>query len=542
MFHFKRASLFWLSCWSVAAVAIAALFWAGTRLGNLNQDEGWYLISALRVNQGAWPFRDFAFTQGPVFPFIYGLFFGIVRRWGVLGGRLLTGAFGLLSLGLAALLAARCSPRGWKRFAALCGLVLGGVNLYQAYFFCVVKTYSLAALLLLGALLALSFATHGRRRTAWAFLAGMLMAAATATRLSAGAALAVTGLYLLLSNPRDYTRGIAFGLGGAAGLALLTGPFLLTAPHAVRFGLLAYHAQRTPGSPSELLLFKAGFLLRTLQAYAGLAITFLIWAVARISLRPANHLPSETPAHAFGPGLPASIVATITLVHFATPFPYDDYQAFIMPLAAAALAAATAGLLARHAADENRPSARAVCASLLATMLLLAAASPLPQEWTILRRDRIWWIMKNEPDLVLLQRWGAWLRARTPAGGTLLTQDAYLAIEAGLDVPRGLEMGPFSYYPDATDEEAARMGGVLNREGMKRLLAAADSPYAAFSGYGLAIRNPSVTPLAVEEQDELWSIVHANYDISEEVPDFGQGNSILRIFCERMLEESARQR
>ena len=60
--------------------AFAALF------GNLNQDEGWYLYAAQRVAEGAMPYRDFFFTQGPVMPYVYGALEQVWAPMGVLGG------------------------------------------------------------------------------------------------------------------------------------------------------------------------------------------------------------------------------------------------------------------------------------------------------------------------------------------------------------------------------------------------------------------------------------------------------------------------
>ncbi|HPB11670.1 MAG TPA: hypothetical protein PLT74_10450, partial [Kiritimatiellia bacterium] len=63
----------WLAAFCVAAASLA-LYAAAVWFGNLNQDEGWYLYAARAVADGRLTYRDFFFTQGPVMPYLYGLF------------------------------------------------------------------------------------------------------------------------------------------------------------------------------------------------------------------------------------------------------------------------------------------------------------------------------------------------------------------------------------------------------------------------------------------------------------------------------------
>ncbi len=40
--------------------------------GRLNADEGWYIYASRMVYDGYIPYRDFAFTQMPLLPYVYG--------------------------------------------------------------------------------------------------------------------------------------------------------------------------------------------------------------------------------------------------------------------------------------------------------------------------------------------------------------------------------------------------------------------------------------------------------------------------------------
>jgi hypothetical protein len=565
----KRAT--WVSI-TVLAVGLSILLGAANLfLGSLNQDEGWYLYAAKQITEGKVLYRDFMFTQGPALPYIYGVLFPVIEKFGVAGGRLITLLFGLAASGCAAWLAARSvSSRHWKA-AALCAFILTGVNVYQSYFTVIVKTYALCAFFLTAGFVALSY-TGGRRGGSAAFWGGFLLALAACTRLSAGIALPAAGLWLLWNRAKVYPDGqtsargqesevrsqnfrfqvssfkflpawLAFGLGG--GLILLTGlgSFFLLAPENTEFALFGYHAGRSPGSLTQLIALKAGFISRSVQAYfvfaAGLLLTFALqrlhWPVRErgvegmmLDSRP-NLIALLREANAERSPFARSFIsllwfsgALITLVHFLAPFPYDDYQVIVYPLLVSALSAT----LVTHCPE--RQQLRAV----FAVLVICAAAafsSPINQEWLIRGRDRIWWKFKEMPDLPALQKAGAELHAKLGDDGLLLTQDTYLAIEAGARVPHGMEMGPFSYYPDMPREQAEKLN-LMNREMLIETLSQARAPVAAFSGYGLTIRSPEIEELSSSDWKLLRAALETGYKKTGEVPNFGQAYTTLEIF------------
>jgi hypothetical protein len=63
--------------WSIAIWGGIALYLVFSLvylfLGQANADEGWYLYASKLVYQGNLPYRDFAYTQMPLLPYIYGL-------------------------------------------------------------------------------------------------------------------------------------------------------------------------------------------------------------------------------------------------------------------------------------------------------------------------------------------------------------------------------------------------------------------------------------------------------------------------------------
>jgi len=500
---------------AVLAMALA-LYAANVWFGLLNQDEGWYLYAALETTRGHLPYRDFFFTQGPVLPVVYGWLAPLWSPFGVAGGRILTALLGLAGGVLAALLAARAVGRERRMAAGILAFAFTAANVYHSYFTAIPKTYALAACLLLGGYLVLTAADRPVR-AGWAAVAGLLLAGAAGARLSLGALLAVTGLWLLWQRRNLGWAWFWFGLGGAAGLALVYGHSLLSAREQFLFAN-SFHAAREGGRD---VLFLAGSVSRCIRGYLPLALFAAALAAWRL-WSPRGVAPATEQAGPRWTTLWYASFATVFAVQLLSPYPYDDYQVPVMPLLAAAVAAgavhATPALL--------RPALVWVA---VAGAALAAISSPINQDWFMLRQDRFWVVKRTSSDLAKLQQAGRMIRENSPAGRPLLTQDIYLAVEARRRVPAGFEMGPFGYFPDL-DDAAASQCHVLNRAGLLRALRHADAPLAAFSGYALAIGAPAMRELPADAQAELWQAVADRYDLIETIPDFGQGATRLGVW------------
>jgi len=533
---------------------IGVLYLANALHGNLNQDEGWYLLAARSVSEGQMPYRDFAFTQAPVLPYVYSLLSGVIREYGVLGGRLITQAFGGLAILFSVLLAARLASPGARRNAALTCLILVGINVYQSYFFTIVKTYSLcSAFFMLGLFLLACSGRNTTRPTAWLpsgivpFFAGLCLAFAAGTRISAGLAMPIAGLFLLFNFKRSGHRPwLFFGFGGALGLALVFLPLFLAAPEAMKFGIIEYHHGRVA---ENLLTLKAGFISRVTQAYL-LALAVLGILILLKLPKPARTLPATSPKGlAFALWL---ILAAITGLHLSAAFPYDDYQVFLFPLLGALIASSLMSALTINPSAEQalavpspedptpqtsaakKPKPRLMPGLGMIQLLFLALAtatafsSQTNQDWFVEARDRIWWKMKPQSDVKTLQEVGDWIQSESEPGDLLLTQDAYLAIEADRPVPSGLEMGPFSYYPEMANEQAELLH-LHNKTSLQALIQTTTAPIAALSGYSFTIACPQVEELASEHQQALQAELEKRYRLDHEKTSFGQGHTTLRI-------------
>ena len=525
-------------CIGVAATLVtgAALVLYGFAVwfGNLNQDEGWYLYAARSVAEGRLPYRDFFFTQGPVLPYVYGLMSRLWLPYGVLGGRVVTAFLGLSGCVLAAGLARRAVPSQRAAEAGIMAFALTACNLYHVYFTTIPKTYALASCLLLGGYLILSLCLSRRKKTRsrmscmWALPAGMLVAFAAGTRLSLGALLPVTVVGLLVTYRKTGAAFFWFALGGGVGLALAYGPSLLASREQYIFSQ-TFHVARG----GRDLFFMVGSLARTVRAYLPVVLLGAALVIFRLfrGYGATAHGAQEEPSGIVycgkvWPALWSAAFLSVFVAQLFTPFPYDDYQVPIMGL----LAAAVAGWAANSTSSGSLRGC--ICLFSVVISLLTTFASPLTQEWFVFRQDRFWVVRKNRSDLALLRMTARDVRALAETDEVLLTQDTYLAVEAGMRVPEGLEMGPFSYFPGLSDEEAARFH-VMNKNRLVALLESSPARVAAYSGYGLSIRSPVMDEVPQKDRQQFLSLLGRNYDRVQEVADFGQNSTPLQIMRRR---------
>ncbi len=496
----------------LAALAFAVLACAAVWFGGLNQDEGWYLYAARLVDGGKMPYRDFAYTQGPLLPLVYSKFCFVWERWGLLGARVFTALLGLVGLVFAAGLARLAAPSSRKGLAGVLAFAFLGCNLYHIYYLSIPKTYALASLCL-----SAGFYLYGIgavkckgafARGAMFFAAGLAMAFAAGARISAGAALGAAGLALLFACRRYSLGFVWFGLGGALGLAAIYAPcVMLPGFHDA----IAYHTARGGGGFNAL--YALGSLSRLVRWYAPV---FVFGALAIFRTQSSADVVREgsaADAQDAGEGARrflanAAGIAFLAVfaVQMLAPFPYEDYQVPVMALAAAWCAAKTA---ATAQAAPRRIALLALCMVFAGSF-----GSPLLQDWTTNGYDRFWPLMKKKTELRQLQDAAKLIEAIDPGGKTLFTQDLYLAIETNRSVPHGLEMGPFS---------------ILDEDGWKKLVASRPCEIAALSGYTFAIEPPVCNERPIERQLELWGLLKDGYRLVFKEDAFGQHATPLLI-------------
>lgn len=510
----------WRFLWLAAGSAAVLLSLANVIFGNLNQDEGWYLLAAVNSACGKAVYRDFMFTQGSVMPSLYGFFLPVWYPYGVLGGRILTAVIGLSASALAALTAYRMAPRKFAMHSAFLAFIMIACSPAHSYFTSIPKTYALAALFFIAGFtpLADSSAFNTRKINVSAAVSGIFLALAACVRISLGAAVAVMGIHLLLKHRNREWRfaWLFFGAAAFAVLFIFIGIPALRYPEQFAFAQ-SYHAGRTVPGLLQWLVLRAGFASLVARAYPLLCTTAAVLCIFGVRAGERKIFNSEGRAALIS-------FLLVTAVHALAPFPYDDYQTPAMPL----LAAVAASALFRIADSRGIFFGTRFPASALVCAGIFALASPLLMDWVAVRQDRFWFEMKKKPDVLMLKDAAREIRGLMPSGGTLFTQDAYLAVEAKCGVPSGMEMGPFCIFPWISDDTARRMH-VHTPDTLNELLSKTDSPVCALSGYSFAVSCPSTEKLPNATRKRLFDSVSDKYEIQNAIRDFGQGHTVLTI-------------
>ena len=283
-----RAGRPWLRLLLLAWAAAAALAAVNVWFGPLNQDEGWYLLAARNLSRGMMPYRDFLYTQGPVLPWVYGVFADVWSPGGVLGGRIFTAVLGFaaaFNFSVVACLLARLRGRAAAAPAGFLAFVLIALSPDWSYFTAIPKTYALGAFLLSCGFVLLTPALWldrprvflGREHPA---AAGACFAFAAATRATLCLAAVPVWIALIVLARRDRARRLDwlwFALGCAVALALEYAPFLALCPDNFLFSQ-TYHAARASAPFGQWLVLRAGFVCFLAQGYPALIAAAAILA------------------------------------------------------------------------------------------------------------------------------------------------------------------------------------------------------------------------------------------------------------------------
>ena len=488
--------------WWFPVISVVTICFAATIVwGPLNQDEGWYLYAARQVVKGQIPHRDFFFTQGLIMPCVYAVLSRIWSPWGVLGGRILTACFGGLTLlcacwAIGRLFDSSHSGTQQRRIAQISLVFFLGANLWWVYFMSIPKTYALCSIGMAG-VLTLLVGLPQRTKTdvlRW-IMAGILLAVLTGIRMSMGIIVVVAvGWFWIF---RSYCRNawVWLSLGVVLGILCVFGIELVGWPKAF------WDAQRFHMLRASFGVFGWVGCIARIVRFNPVLIGVSILLLFELTVRKRwVHLPWSWRSIQIGFW---GVVAIASFgVHVLAPVPYDDYQ--IPTLLPWAMCCATGFSMCYN---KQLPSYIGVL--FLCSLFLTIIGSPMAQDWVVAGQDRFWICRKTEPDLIKLRRAGNVLRQLAVERGVheVWTQDTYVAVEAGLDVPKGLEMGPFSPAPE-------------NVSFSPRL--------AAWSGYTFALHYPDLRPAQnVEKYLEKLNRVYARPLAI--YPQFGKGYTTLTI-------------
>ena len=262
---------------ALIVAASAAVFVPFSLTRFIDGDEGVYAFVSKIVTHGEIPYRDFAYPQMPLLPYVYGAWMRIAgESWGSL--RVFSA---LLAVALGGLLYLHTFRR-LGRIAAVIALFLYAASGLVFGWLTTVKSYSLSTVLLFGAYALIDRAASGPR----VFLGGIVLGLAIGTRLLIAGAAPAFVVYLLAAQGARRTGSFVAGI--VAGL-VPTMVFLLLAPDAFIFDNIGWQGVRSAGGlignlPQKLRIAANLFGYGATDREAGLQFALLFVAATATTL------------------------------------------------------------------------------------------------------------------------------------------------------------------------------------------------------------------------------------------------------------------
>lgn len=287
---------------AVFAVAAATL----VSRGKYNADEGFYVMVSKLVLEGRLPYRDFAYTQTPLFPYIQGVAMAVVG-FGVREQRWLNVLWDACALAIV-VWRLRRSAIPASVSCALAGL---WVCTLPVLYFCVIgKTYAFVQLLLVLAAQGLWFDDR-RRALGWVAFFGAVAVGCRLTVAPAAAVLYLGAAVRAAGRGRGLVEIVLTPL--ILGAALLL-PFFWAAPENAYFWMWEYHAKSAVSRRSW------GGLAGELAAMAPGILGLVLFAVGRRGALQRPFSPSAWCLAAGGLGVVVNIFVPRVYVEYSAPF------------------------------------------------------------------------------------------------------------------------------------------------------------------------------------------------------------------------------
>ncbi len=229
----QMSNHFWKSTTLFAFVIYLAFTFSFILLGKVNADEGWYLYASKLVYEGRLPYQDFAYTQTPLLPYVYGIAQEIFSP-SIYLGRIVTSLFSFAALIISVSIARKYSGEKSGAITAL----LWATFTYGIYYQSITKTYALTTLFFVLAL----FLIVSESNQQWRLVASTtFVLLATLTRLSAlFFAVPITAYAFIRANKRTKFVIIALCLIAFSWVMLLAYPNVESA----KWNLLTHHTDQ----------------------------------------------------------------------------------------------------------------------------------------------------------------------------------------------------------------------------------------------------------------------------------------------------------
>lgn len=477
-------------------------------VGEVNEDEGWYLYAGRLVYEGQVPYRDFSYTQTPLLPYIYGT---LQKLFGtsLLLGRVATALFGLLALLFS--MAAAKSLAG-KRASIVAGAAIA-VNPFVIYHLTITKTYSLSVMLLACSLF-LMF-KEGQRGLRCP-VAVVLLALATGIRLTVFPVLVLSLIYIGFVARKYFFRSF---LASGLALASVFSPFFLLAPHATYFNIVGYHMARyEPQTVTNMIWGKVMALLELTVKFPFL-IPFITLGIVFYVLPKSDlfNVRRRGAERGYWPHLLVfSSFFAIFLVHFIPGGALPEYHVLNFHLAAI-----FAGWLFHEWNSRlDRDYKKFLLTLMVAGLLMFSFLGSQPIHGVMDPRTSYINLSGGRLPLAEVSEVAQVIEENTFANDFLFTTHTFLAVEANRKVLPGMEMGIFSFYPNWSTAKAQRYH-VINLDIIKDYIRSRRAKIVVITDRDFS-HSGIYKPTGSETQKSVQELIEDNYRRLFSMDNFGQ--------------------
>lgn len=381
------------------------------KAGEMGADEGFYAVAARSAMEGKLPYRDFAYTQMPLLPYLNGAAM-TVAGFSMDSQRMINVAWSTIGL-VALVLAIRQRLGRWE--PAIAAAFVACASPHWAALQGIGTSHGPAGMFLaLSAAAVLSTSDH--RKRVWALAAFSALAVGCRLLAAPPILFLIAALALQADGRGERIRSAAIPLGA---MALANLPFFLAAPSNACYDVWTYHVgssldRRSIGNWVEWW--------RTGPAAIMVLVAGLTTAVAHLKRR------NWTELLLLGAALAGVLVPML---------PRSAYGLYIAP---AVPLAAAAGIVAAWSLLEGRPSPFRHIVWLLPLVVLYYDLPPTDDEGASAQ----------------IRELAEFVEAEAPEG-PVLTPIPIVAVEAKREVLPGTEMGMFAVMASRRAERARRL-------------------------------------------------------------------------------------
>jgi hypothetical protein len=457
---------------TILTASVIYLFVGGfyAERGMVNADEGFYAYASFAVMQGQVPYRDFAYTQMPVLPYLQGAVMSF-SGFGIRQQRWVNVCLGALSLALGIAMWNRLKLHpvtSWALIMAWCSC--GPLIYYNT----IGKTYAMAQLLIVATGGCLLLKTSPGIKLLLLSLAGTLT---LGCRLTMAPAVLILWIGLVVLHRKQMSWLLLLCVPLLTVLVIL-GPFFFADPLNAIYWNWTYHLQSIMPPHDSLVLLESFYIVPAIALLVIVGISIL--ACKRETLR--------TPA---GWIFLAGLIGWLLSV--SLPATFIDYAIPCLPLLIVGF-----GLLLKQV---HLPTS----ALGLGSLILLAAITV-----GVVKTPRF--IAKGYLEAV--DRTVGFVQANTKPTDVILTSMPEIPLEAGHPIFPGLELGKFAVTAEM-DDKTADDRKIITFNQLFLAIERRSAPVIVLSGvhswnFGWSI--PSIRPLTPDYYLKFAELLLRNYD------------------------------